>query len=73
MRWIPVTEKLPEKGAHVLVACDDGTVGFAKYDTDDEDYLCWDRGFIEDDWVTAWMPLPEPYRPTEENGAKDEE
>lgn len=62
MRWIPVTKKLPEEGTCALITYDDGTVGIAKYGMDDEGYLCWDHGLIEDDWVTAWMPFPEPYR-----------
>ena len=52
--WIPITEKLPPEGSHVLVSCKDGFVTA-------DDYFSY--GF--DDWgdsVTAWMPLPKPYK-----------
>lgn len=62
LKWIPVTERLPEGMDWVLCACKDGDVRILAYD------------FIMDDWdiqgrpnscygkafVTHWMPLPEP-------------
>lgn len=96
--WIPVTERLPESGVHVLVACEmrgqyligryvcDGYYAKAKTqpsygnpdecaveysEEDDEYYLLegwyeviknWDdyNSIVIDDFVTHWMPLPEP-------------
>jgi hypothetical protein len=66
--WIPVTEKLPNTDADVLVhhilgdrdrcprACD-----VAAY-INGEWIFPWDRGQLNPppDWVTHWMPLPEP-------------
>lgn len=65
MRWIPVTERLPNKqdDYFVTIPLDNNStfvdvLHFHKgkfYDTDSE----W--GDVEYDDVTAWMPLPEPY------------
>lgn len=66
-RWIPVSERLPEYGEMMLVTCR------AK-----NGYLSVNRAYYMDGcWhgsgsmagVTAWMPLPEPYR--EEDGCDD--
>lgn len=67
-RWIPVTEKLPEEMAVVLVYTSvDG------YFTAYFDGICWYHAGLHmmriySD-VVAWMPLPEPYRP---EGSRDE-
>ena len=93
-QWIPVTERLPENGVHVLLCCEihrcDGEItgkyvcdGYyaeankliAREDEynkeDDEYYLCegwyeviknWDdyNSVTVEDFVTHWMPLPQP-------------
>ena len=61
-KWIPVSERLPKEGVQVLVTDDAG--GLA---TIDVDYGYFDEEYGRFDWfhsqnVTAWMPLPEPYR-----------
>ena len=57
--WIPVGEKLPEKGQTALCSFDDGFVATATYCEDDGDdgWALWqDSGE-----VVAWMPLPQAY------------
>lgn len=57
-RWIPVSERLPEKNGRYLVT----NTRWGAYELD------WDIFYKEqNDWlfgkdVTAWMPLPEPYK-----------
>ena len=54
--WISVEESLPENGKTVL--CTDGeNIYLVEYDAD------LDAGFGDVDYITAWRPLPEPYRP----------
>lgn len=70
-RWIPCTERLPSEQGQYLVTfplCNGEpwvyVLSFCKgkfYETDDE----W--GDVEYDDVTAWMPLPNPWK-----GADDE-
>lgn len=59
-RWIPVTERMPEKegGYIVSVQYQEGPrlSGSSLYIPE--------RGFTLD-YVTAWMPIPEPYNPEE--------
>ena len=79
MRWIPVTEQMPEAYAEVLVwfeyfrygnyNCLYQTYGIGSYDDNYNDWLInhetgWDKLR-----VIAWMPLPEPY--TEETNAQN--
>ena len=62
MRWIPVTERLPEKNDQwVLCLCVSGAIEVLKFD-----YTMWNwdaqypgRCYMEN-YVTHWMPLPEP-------------
>ena len=59
--WIPVEERLPENGETVL--CTDGeNIYLVEYDAD------LDAGFGDMDCITAWRPLPEPYRPERSEG-----
>lgn len=64
-RWIPVTERLPEKEGYYLVSTDINTYGdgrevalFCK--DEDGDYFSCEWSDAES--VTAWMELPEPYK-----------
>lgn len=54
-KWIPVSERFPEEDGGYLVTINDGYVHTALW-LGNAEY--WNR-------VTAWMPLPKPYKPQE--------
>ena len=59
--WIPVTERLPDEMGMYLVTLDyqekgKGVVSLWFHN----DEIGWNRGWNEN--VTAWMPLPKPYK-----------
>lgn len=64
-KWIPVTERLPETFGAYLVTVQDA---FGKRYSDYADYdpykLYWRTGLNRgtDEYITHWMPLPEPPR-----------
>ena len=67
-RWIPVSDRLPEKSGTVIV-----TVVMSKFNKPFVETLYYDadtKGGKEFfcGWVTAWMPLPEPYRKADMRG-----
>lgn len=71
-RWIPVEERLPEEDTIVLLTVSGLYSCITFSDAIELGNLCSDGSwFIEGypDWdnpeVTAWMPLPEPYRKEE--------
>ena len=60
--WIPVSEKLPEQGAVVLICWSGGFITTGCRSGEAEQWLC--ELDEDNDWCVpvAWMPLPEPYR-----------
>lgn len=66
-KWIPVTEKLPDDDIAKFVTIDIDVPDYISLVTDvayydgGEWYLCGGRGKLCLE-VTAWMPLPKPYR-----------
>ena len=60
-RWIPVTERLPETGVLVMCACNTNALHVLSYDDVMDD---WDAMYghvcFRKEFVTHWMPLPEP-------------
>ena len=65
-RWIPVSERLPEKRKYVLVRYKNNDMAVACWFDGDEDILFW-RAMTDEGWCadcdtdpTHWMPLPEP-------------
>ena len=106
-KWIPVTERLPDSGVHVLLCCEirsggkvykryvcdgyyakryteqtwnnSGDIACEYREEDDEYYLLegwyeviknWDdyNSIVIGDFVTHWMPMPEPPKEDEEDG-----
>ena len=55
-RWIPVTERLPEKSGYYLATVDIG------WKIVDVVYFNRGSGFLLSNIVTAWKPRPEPYQ-----------
>lgn len=58
VRWIPVSERLPEKNGAYLITGRQGAVNKQRYH-DGHWYGNWS--------VLAWMPLPEPYKAESED------
>lgn len=56
-QWIPVTERLPEVGKTVLLACKEYGFNCCEYITTRIGIYNTNCGTI-----LAWMPLPEPYK-----------
>jgi len=68
--WIPVSERLPEDRELVLFSTKTDRVFEGRYfddNTDHQWYAFRDECFAWNNVVTAWMPLPEPYK-TESEG-----
>lgn len=66
-RWIPVSERLPEKNVEVLATTEWGAVTIAEmYGA--YDWLIREGTYNADtDEIAAWMPLPEPYKAESED------
>ncbi|MBR2556285.1 MAG: DUF551 domain-containing protein [Aeriscardovia sp.] len=79
VRWIPVSERLPEEKMEVLVCNDEGKIGTAFIKTVEWHpgvrvpewrikYCMYDDDYwneLENGSVIAWMPLPDPYQEAE--------
>lgn len=64
-KWIPVSERYPEDGQHILFSTKTGCVFEGRYsaDTSAHNWLSYkDDTYAWNNVVTAWMPLPEPYK-----------
>lgn len=65
--WIPVTEQLPKLGEKVLVSTKNTVfVQVFKCIYGTPDRWGWEHHSIKK--VTAWMPLPEPYKKEKDDG-----
>lgn len=56
MKWIPVTERLPENDNVVMVTVHDFAGSFVSVD-----FYMHGKWYSFPDCVTAWAELPEPY------------
>lgn len=69
-RWIPVSESLPEENESVMASTELGVFPETRYSKKYGWEWAYEAG--ENYWralgykVTAWMPLPEPYKPQED-------
>ena len=70
VRWIPVTERMPESGKYVLMSFENFTLpAIGRYEVNDEGDGAWYLGDNDEGdtccsvglFVNAWMQLPEPY------------
>lgn len=71
-RWIPVTERLPEDDTEVVVSIHDDA-GDTSFDYTTVGWHFKGEWIVNDErnyYVSAWMPLPEPYKAHME-GAED--
>jgi len=59
-RWIPVSERLPEKSCSYLVHFKSGTIKKLYFHHKVKKWISGDK------YVTHWMPLPEPPRKDDE-------
>ena len=59
-RWIPVSERLPEESLNCVLGWDDNRERcvFVQYVNGRFQFMGRDSNFK----ITAWMPLPEPYK-----------
>lgn len=66
-RWIPCSERLPERGVSVLLS-HVGYVSEDYLDFDDGAMFFWNSGIDLDEELNnlAWMPLPEPWKGEED-------
>lgn len=61
-RWIPVSERLPEPDIEVLVTDDAGGLATLSTDFIYENEVTGEKEWYASQNVTAWMPLPKPYK-----------
>lgn len=62
-RWVPVKERLPEITEHVLISCKrKGKTNHVFFGFRTPSGWFSSNGYIREEKVYAWMPLPEPYR-----------
>lgn len=72
--WIPVTERLPEDDKYIMISFENFTLpDIGRYEADKDGNGAFypgddEKSYVEYDlFVNAWMPLPEPYRESEES------
>ena len=62
-RWIPVSERLPDKNVFVLVTVEQSGKRYQEIMRRNKYIDAWTDNIDNyTDEITAWMPLPEPYK-----------
>ena len=61
-KWIPVSERLPEKNVEVLATTEWDEVTIAEMYSANNWFIHEGTTNVDTDEITAWMPLPEPYK-----------
>ena len=67
-KWIPVSEKLPEKNVEILATTEWGAVTIAEMYSANDWFIHEGTTNAEADEIVAWMPLPKPFKPQESEG-----
>lgn len=65
LRWIPVSERLPEVGQYVLASVRED---YAEHNIAEHEVIicrCEEQSFWSNGIITAWQPLPDPYKERE--------
>ena len=65
-RWIPTSERLPEKDVEVLATTRWGEVTIAEMYSENDWFIHEGATNAEIDEIVAWMPLPKPYKESED-------
>lgn len=61
-KWIPISEKLPEKNIEVLATTESGYITIAEWFEYDHWFTHEGTSIVHTDELIAWMPLPKPYK-----------
>ena len=61
-RWIPTSERLPEKDTYVLATTRWGEVTIAEMYSENDWFIHEGATNVETDEIVAWMPLPPSYK-----------
>ena len=69
--WISVKDRLPEDGTWNLFT-DGKKMSVERYKSDALDHFYPDGRWFSLDELVAWMPLPEPYKPTKKLAYTDQ-
>lgn len=65
-RWVPVSERLPEKNIEVLITTKWDCITIGEMFGDNDWFIHEGTTYAANDNIKAWMPLPEPYKESEE-------
>lgn len=66
-RWIPVSERLPEKNVEVLATTEWGEITIAEMFSNNDWFIHEGATSVDIDDIIAWMPLPKPYKAESED------